>query len=555
MSRTHTIKFESGAARSTREVGKYRVLAELGRGGMANVYLAALRGHGAVNKLVVLKALLPEVAAEPDSLAMFLDEARLAAQLNHGNVVQTYEVGTEGDRHVIVMEYLEGQSLASVLRRSAKQGQPLPFALHLRVLIDTLEGLHYAHELKGYDGKPLQLVHRDISPQNVFVTYDGRTKLLDFGIAKAASSTTHTTTGVIKGKIPYMSPEQLSGDDLDRRADVYAVGCLLWAAAAGQKLWKDAPDTRILRRVLEGDVPSPRSVNPSCDEDLARIVMKALASRRTDRYATAREFQDELERYCEQLGARSRPRELAAFMSNLFADRQIELKAHIERELSLLDALPAPAPGEATPALALDLADGVQQRSSIQTISASTINSSEGRPVRSILPWVAAVTGVGLALAAYGFAARSPHTPAAATSASNVASIKSAEQVALTSNVKVELRASPRDARLYLDDEPLAGNPALRVLPRDGKVHQLRAELAGHQTASAEFTASRDDLVELQLDALKTSSSSRSAMTQRSTRLATKKTTAAKMPAPKTSCSQPFFVDVDGIKKVKPGCL
>jgi eukaryotic-like serine/threonine-protein kinase len=554
MSRTHTIKFESGEPRATREVGKYRVLAELGRGGMANVYLAALRGHGSVNKLVVLKALLPEIASERNALAMFLDEARLAAQLNHGNVVQTYEVGTEGDRHVIVMEYLEGQSLASVLRRAGKRDQPLPLALHLRVLIDTLEGLHYAHELKGYDGKPLQLVHRDISPQNVFVTYDGRTKLLDFGIAKAASSTTHTTTGVIKGKIPYRSPEQLSGADLDRRADVYAVGCMLWAAAAGQKLWKDTPDTRVVRRVLEGDVPSPRTVNPSCDEELARIAMKALAARRAERYSSARELQDDLERYCEQLAARSRPRELAAFVSSLFADRQIELKAHIEQELSLLDELPAPPEGEATRALPLDLGEGVQQRSSTRTISASTINSAEGGPARSLLPWAAAATGVGLALGAYGFVARSQQASAVATSASILASTKSVERAVPTSSVKVELRASPRDARLYLDDEPLAGNPALRVLPSDGKVHQLRAELAGHQTASAEFTATRDDVVELELDALKTSSSS-SLARQRSARPPSKKTTATKMTATKPSCAQPFFVDVDGIKKVKPGCL
>src|SRR5688500_4127745 len=181
----------------TRAVGKHRVVCELGQGGMANVFLAVAQGTGGVSKLVVLKALRPELASEPDALAMFLDEARLAAQLNHGNVVQTYEVGQNDDRHVIVMEYLEGQSLAKLVRCAESAGQRFPLALHLRVITHVLEGLHYAHEFKGYDGQPLHLVHRDVSPQNVFVTYDGRTKLLDFGIAKAATSTTHTLTGTV----------------------------------------------------------------------------------------------------------------------------------------------------------------------------------------------------------------------------------------------------------------------------------------------------------------------------------------------------------------------
>ena len=165
-----------------RTVAKCRILAELGHGGMANVYLAVQRGQGGFNKLVVLKALRPELAIEP-TLSMFLDEARVAAQLNHANVVQTYEVGTHSDRHVIVMEYLEGQSFSQVLRQAAAQGKPLPLAHQLRIVINALEGLHYAHELKSYDGTDLHLVHRDVSPQNNFVTYTGHVKVLDFGMA------------------------------------------------------------------------------------------------------------------------------------------------------------------------------------------------------------------------------------------------------------------------------------------------------------------------------------------------------------------------------------
>jgi serine/threonine-protein kinase len=544
------VELPTGMGRAGREVGKYRVLAELGRGGMANVYLAALQGKGAVSKLVVLKALLPEVESEPDSLALFLDEARLAALLNHGNVVQTYEVGAEGDRHVIVMEYLEGQSLAAVLRRAERQGQPLPRALHLRVLIDVLEGLHYAHELKGYDGKPLQLVHRDISPQNVFITYDGRTKLLDFGIAKAATSTTHTANGVVKGKLAYMSPEQLSGDNLDRRADVYAFGCMLWAAAAGQKLWKDVPDTQILRRALLGDIPSPQSSNPSCDDALAQIAMKALATDREQRYATALELQEELERYCEQTGAANRPRELSRFVSNLFAESRAELKARVEHELSILGAeLAGPVANEKARSGALDVAEAHLPVSSTQTISASSVGMAPAHGAKP-KPWLIGVAGLALALGAYAFVSRPPQGESGAASASPSAPAHEPESSSKPGVVKVELRASPSGARVYLDGELVDGNPALRVLPSDGKVHELRAELAGYQTASAQFTATRDDVVELRLDPLKAATSATATAPSRTTRPVAKKVTATK-----PNCAQPFFVDSDGIKKVKPGCL
>src|SRR6187551_825040 len=322
--------------RPTLQVGRYRILSELGRGGMSNVFLAVASGPGGVNKLVVLKALLPDLATEGYALSMFMDEARLAAQLNHPNVVQTYEVGTEGDRHVIVMEYLEGQSLSATTRRAAAEGAALPLALHLRIISSALDGLHYAHELSGYEGASLQLVHRDISPQNVFVTYDGQVKVLDFGIAKATSASTHTAAGVMKGKIAYMAPEQIVGGAVDRRADLFSVGCMLWAAATGVKLWKDTPDVQIMRRAISGDIPTPQSVNPECDDDLNAIVMKALAREPEDRYATAIELQHDLEVYVERFGAAAKQKEIARFVSTLFADTRAQLKALVERQLTLI---------------------------------------------------------------------------------------------------------------------------------------------------------------------------------------------------------------------------
>src|SRR5258706_5274954 len=284
--------------------GKFRLVAELGRGGMGKVYLALVSGPAGFNKLQVVKRLRPELAQEHDSVTMFLDEARLAARLSHANVVQTNEVGEEDGHYFIAMEYLEGQSLDTLVRRSAAQpdSRGVPLAIHLRILSDALAGLHHAHELTDFDGSPLQLVHRDVTPQNVFVTYDGIAKLLDFGIAKAATSAHETRAGTFKGKCAYMAPEQIVGDHVDGRADLFSMGAVLWQAATGQRLWKGETDMKIFNRVLNGDIPSPRAVNPNVSPRLEAICMRALAPKREDRFQNALEMQGALEDLLEESG-------------------------------------------------------------------------------------------------------------------------------------------------------------------------------------------------------------------------------------------------------------
>src|SRR5260370_29888103 len=273
--------------RGHRDAGKYKLLAELGRGGMANVYLAVARGPSGFNKLVVLKSLRSDLAGDPELLSMFWEEARLAARLNHPHVVQTYEVGEYAGRPVIVMEYLEGQTLANVLQRAKGQ---MSLALHLRVIIDSLEGLHHAHELSDFAGKALGLVHRDMSPQNVFVTFDGQVKVLDFGIAKVVNSQAQTSTGVLKGKVKYMAPEQMLGPKIDRRADLYAVGVMAWEAATGHPTWKVQTHLHVMNTVANDGAPSPRDVAPNVLPSLEAICMKALSRNPDDRYETAVEL-------------------------------------------------------------------------------------------------------------------------------------------------------------------------------------------------------------------------------------------------------------------------
>src|SRR5580692_2855373 len=238
-----------------RSVGKYQLLAVLGRGGMADVFLALSRGPMGFSKLVVLKRLRRALADDKGFRNMFLDEARLAARLNHPNVVHTHEVGEDKGNYFIAMEYLEGQSLNKVIHELSKRGETLPELVCARIISDALAGLHYAHELKDFDGTPLDIIHRDVSPHNVFVTYDGQVKLVDFGIAKAALSQVQTEVGVLKGKVAYMAPEQAMGTDVDGRADIFAMGIVLWELLAQERLMTGESAAATLLRLLQQPIP------------------------------------------------------------------------------------------------------------------------------------------------------------------------------------------------------------------------------------------------------------------------------------------------------------
>jgi eukaryotic-like serine/threonine-protein kinase len=315
--------------------GKYLPIFQLGRGGMADVILALVQGPGGFNKLQVVKQLRGELAAEPEFTSMFLDEARLSARINHPNVVQTHEVGFDGRHYFIAMEYLEGETLESCLRAAqSKHPGGLSLAVFLRVVCEVLDGLHFAHELSDFDGQPLNVVHRDISPHNIFVTYEGVPKLLDFGIAKAADSSGETRTGIIKGKVAYMAPEQLrSVRRIDRRADIFAVGVILWRAITGRRLWKGLNDLDVLQRISSGDIPSPLSVNPQANPRLVEICAKCLAIEPDQRYQTAADLLEALDEFTRSLPEKVGRRDLARLMSELFAERRAQAKKAIDARI------------------------------------------------------------------------------------------------------------------------------------------------------------------------------------------------------------------------------
>jgi serine/threonine-protein kinase len=522
------------------------VLAELGRGGMAVVYLAVIKGPSSIGKLVVLKALLPELASEPEAVAMFLDEARLATQLSHTNVVQTYEVGTEGGRHVIVMEYLEGQPLHAVLHRAEAQGRALPIELHLRVLLSVLDGLHYAHEVRGYDGSPLALVHRDVSPQNVFLTYDGQVKLLDFGIAKAATSADQTSTGLLKGKMAYMAPEQMSGAPIDRRADIFAVGCMLWSMAAGRALWKDVPNLRIYQEVKNGGIPSPRSVNQECDPELERIVMKALALDPEQRYESALALHEDLERYGERFG-RAKGKGLGPYVAELFRDARHELSRRVEREL----ASQQPEEGNTT-------LSGGQRTNLVASVDITSSQTRGPKPSARRGKALGIAVGLTIALAAVLLSVIKPSNSVGNASASELDGARG--QAPLAAPVPLVFEASPVGANLSLDGEPLLGNPVTKLLPRDERVHRITVASEGYISVTREFVVDSPltmsiTLVKAEPAAPPSRSQPASALLPKGKRPTSSAKPAAALATKRPNCTEPFYIDVTGTRRVRPECL
>jgi eukaryotic-like serine/threonine-protein kinase len=540
--------------------GRYRVLAELGQGGMAHVYLAVARGPSGFNKLVVLKALRRNLAADPDCLAMFLNEARIAARLNHPNVVQTYEVGEDGGAHIIVMEYLEGQPLSQVVIRSRKKETPISTAMHLRVLIDTLAGLQYAHELEDYDGRKLSLVHRDVSPQNIFVTFDGHVKVLDFGIAKAVGSQGETQTGIIKGKVRYMAPEQMAGETVDRRADLFSVGVMLWEVAAGQPLWKGESDVSIMNKAMNGLIPSPRSVNPAVSESLERIVMKALAFQATDRFQTARELENALERELDAIGDTVRPRDLGEFVLSLFVDTRAETKSIIEQQLSKVATLsvgeyeglhPIRLPGSLT--ISTGSGSGSMRDASAPHGITVQEPAPHGGRSRMALLLAALVLVIATVVVTVWFTQRNAknarendlanrptatQTPIAAPSP---AQSSTAAPVPSPATIELHLTATPAEATLHLDDEKLASNPYTGKVTVDGSVHHIRAEARGYTSKTIDVSFAKDVTTTIALE--------------RAPKGAKPATTVTKPPPAKPNCATPYYFDDRGIKKFKPECM
>jgi eukaryotic-like serine/threonine-protein kinase len=405
--------------------GKYRLIAELGQGGMATVYLAVVLGRSGFRKLAVVKLLRPEIGVDAEFVQMFLDEAKLCARLSHPNIVHIYDVGVDDVGHLMAMEYLDGVSLHAAVAKLAKNGGPFTFPLQAKVLLEVVEGLRYAHELRDYDGRSLEIVHRDVTPHNIFVTYDGQVKLLDFGIAKAATSSVRTATGVIKGKLTYMAPEQARGEPVDARADLYAVGVMLWEAVTGRRRWPTGlSQPALFTRLASGEPPeSPNAASMGYPAEIDAIVLKTLAPKPEDRYQTAAELRDALDGVLRKMEPVSL-RDLGGLLSNAFAEGRQRLHDVIEEQFRLMDSgeraaelrpLPAVAPAGATGSGLFDAsaaggADKAESQSVRMTAPALERSALSQSRRRSRVAIGVAAAALGVAALAIGITATRAHT-------------------------------------------------------------------------------------------------------------------------------------------------
>ena len=490
------------------DVGRYRLIAELAHGGMGDVYLGVARGPAGFNKLMVIKQLRPALADDEQFLAMFLEEARLAARLSHPNVVQTVEVGNEGKRYFLAMEYLEGQSLQRMRQRIGKD-RPFPLGPHIRILIETLQGLHYAHELVDIDGTALGVVHRDATPHNIFVTYDGQVKVVDFGIAKAMDSSLETRTGELKGKVAYMPPEQASAKRVDRRADIFAVGVMLWEAATGRRMWKGMNEIAIMHSLFAGEIPSPRSVDARVPEELDRICRIALSPTPEYRYATAAEMAAELEAYLVQIGDRTGTRDIARLVTDAFEADRKEMKDIIDAQLRALrtsdravvataDLTGLMSPSASVPRVSTAQLDASAAPSFTTGGTASSMKPAPSRAPR-VVAALMAVSAVGLVavLAGVAWQNRGKDTASAAIPSDSASATAPKAVVDLppgAPRTKLALTSTPPDAKLFIDDAPLDGNPYNGAFPKDGLAHRVRAEAKDYIARTEVVVFDKDDV-------------------------------------------------------------
>jgi serine/threonine protein kinase len=300
------------------QVGRYTVVRHLASGGMAELFIAKQEAMGGFEKQVVLKLLQPRYAENPRVVSMFLDEARLAAKLNHPAIVHLYDVAEDGGLKYIAMEYIHGETVADIVKRGLAVNNYLPLEHAVHVVRQTAAGLAYAHERREPDGHVLRIVHRDVSPTNILVSFEGQTKIVDFGIARAQDEL-REESGTRPGKASYMSPEQVRGQPADYRSDIFSLGIILYELTLCQRLYRGAPEA-IMSKIVDGTVTPPTAINRDYPPSLELIVMKALEKRPEDRYQSAEIMSHDLEEFLEDSGLRSGNRRVSLYMQELFAD-------------------------------------------------------------------------------------------------------------------------------------------------------------------------------------------------------------------------------------------
>jgi eukaryotic-like serine/threonine-protein kinase len=462
------------------KIGRHQVVGYLADGGMAEIFL----GKEHDGRPVVIKRILPHLARQQNFVSMFIDEARIGSLVHHPNVVEVYELGQVGLDLFLVMEYLAGENTNGLMRRLTSRNERLPYALAAHIVAESAAGLQHAHELCDEGGTPLHLVHRDISLSNIFVTYGGEVKVLDFGIATAAHRLTRTATGQVKGKFSYMSPEQCRGEGLDLRSDIFSLGVVLFELTTQRRLFKRNNELMVLKAVTELPIPRPTREVPGYPPELEAICLKALAREKDDRYASAEEMRRDLVAAIARLGGGQDLRApLAGTMSMLFPER-------VEEKRMMLSNIRANTNVDIMPAAEVDESVEVPQ---ITEHSQAPYSSSMPLPHAAPRRWPLAVAGLAIAAlgaAIYWFGIRdtSPATPPPALVQPAIAPPPTSADA--STELVLHVESIPPGATLAIDGI-IKGPTPYDLHLTETRAIKLELELAGHVTVTQSLTIDR----------------------------------------------------------------
>ncbi len=480
---------------------------------MATVYFGRLAGEGGFSRIVAVKCMHKHLADDPEFRAMFLDEARVAARIQHPNVVSTIDVGTSDEGMFLVTEYITGESLATLVRIAAERGEPIPLPVSLRIMIDTLNGLHAAHVAKDDAGAPLSIVHRDVSPQNVIVATDGLARVLDFGIAKAANRSHTTRDGQLKGKLRYMAPEQFRDADVNARTDIYAASVVLWELCTGVRLFTGSNDAAVMARVLEGVVAPPSKLAPAVPRELDEIVARGLARPAEARFDSAQQMADALEAL-----ATASSRQVSVWVERLAGDA-------LRRRAAAID-LPHDKQAAAVeaPEIAYDTATGARTKDVIT--QTSTLESVPPPPPR--MEATTKMAGAPVARADEARSQRMERRPAWV--------LLAAAAVLLSGLTLFAVRA--------------ARAPGASSAPAATEPRPVTTEVAAAPPTTATISAPPVPVTDDGAPKVGAAPSARAPTSSRPPQAKPKRP-----PKPSAVCTPPYYEDPSGIRRVKPQCL
>jgi eukaryotic-like serine/threonine-protein kinase len=464
-------------ARHKPRIGRYEVLGELAVGGMAEILLGRLTGPSGFERLVVIKRALTHLAKDPDYVTMFFEEARTVARIRHRNVVQVHELDQDLDDLFLAMEYLEGESVGGLLRRLWAKSTSIDPFLAAYIVAEACRGLHAAHELADEHGAPLGLVHRDVSPQNLFVTYEGTVKVLDFGIAKVANRSTQTEPGQIKGKFAYMSPEQCNGKQLDRRSDIFSMGIVLYELVTGRRLFAHETEMLTLRAICEAPVAPPSRAAPGTPPMIDEVCLTALARPRDERYASCAEMSRQLLDAMRAMGRTEDPEQaLAALMHQLYPDR-IEEKRELVRRARLGAEITSPPSAESDENIELPRAEEGTQLTTVTAAPAPPRKAWSARTTAGVVTVAVALVAAGAAGGRW-WKRQELEAPAAAPPTPVAEPVESA---ALPAEVTLQVTATPTGT-VVVDGRSMGETPLAIPLPRSTRAAKVTVSRAGYLT-------------------------------------------------------------------------